>query len=288
MHDIDERLCQLFFQVLYLFRLPLLRLHQVDGPDTEQALYVHDDLFRCRRGQPPRAGIVAAAPPSSRCVLVIGLAANGRVSLESGSLPYWSGVKPATRRMFSAASAEPPKVCRSDEKNFTSVVCASLRCAMLSIRCASVAFCPSARCFHSPFSSCSNPPGPELVKVEPSLTHQLMRIGGTRYGIPISGGGTHNLRNGLRVHVPGIVVCAGGNRFRPVPDIIHIDALPSCIRHKDLSRSFSCCPKRSFTVLRKASTSNTVPIFPNSAYAASIRVWLSRLARVTSASLMSS
>ena len=32
-----------------------------------------------------------------------------------------------------------------------------------------------------------------------------------------------NLRNGLRVHVPGIVVCAGGNRFRPVPDIIHID-----------------------------------------------------------------
>lgn len=30
MHDIDERLCQLFFQVLYLFRLPLLRLHQVD------------------------------------------------------------------------------------------------------------------------------------------------------------------------------------------------------------------------------------------------------------------
>ena len=44
MHDIDERLCQLFFQVLYLFRLPLLRLHQVDGPDTEQALYVHDDL----------------------------------------------------------------------------------------------------------------------------------------------------------------------------------------------------------------------------------------------------
>mgnify|MGYP000284958693 FL=1 len=39
MHDIDERLCQLFFQVLYLFRLPLLRLHQVDGPDTEQALY---------------------------------------------------------------------------------------------------------------------------------------------------------------------------------------------------------------------------------------------------------
>ena len=22
MHDIDERLCQLFFQVLYLFRLP--------------------------------------------------------------------------------------------------------------------------------------------------------------------------------------------------------------------------------------------------------------------------
>ena len=45
---------------------------------------------------------------------------------------------------------------------------------------------------------------------------------------------------------------------------------------------------RSFTVLRKASTSNTVPIFPNSAYAASIRVWLSRLARVTSASLMSS
>ena len=45
MHDIDERLCQLFFQVLYLFRLPLLRLHQVDGPDTEQALYVHDDLL---------------------------------------------------------------------------------------------------------------------------------------------------------------------------------------------------------------------------------------------------
>ena len=62
MHDIDERLCQLFFQVLYLFRLPLLRLHQVDGPDTEQALYVHDDLFRCRRGQPPRAGLVAAGP----------------------------------------------------------------------------------------------------------------------------------------------------------------------------------------------------------------------------------
>ena len=52
-----------------------------------------------------------------------------------------------------------------------------------------------------------------------------MRIGGTRYGIPISGGGTHNLRNGLRVHVPGIVVCAGGNRFRPVPDILHIDGL---------------------------------------------------------------
>ena len=53
MHDIDERLCQLFFQVLYLFRLPLLRLHQVDGPDTEQALYVHDDLFRCREDTRP-------------------------------------------------------------------------------------------------------------------------------------------------------------------------------------------------------------------------------------------
>ena len=170
----------------------------VDGPDTEQALYVHDDLFRCRRGQPPRAGIVAAGPSVIQMRVGNRLAANGRVSLESGSLPYWSGVKPATRRMFSAASAEPPKVCRSDEKNFTSVVCASLRCAMLSIRCASVAFCPSARCFHSPFSSCSNPQALNWSKSNPPYA-SVMRIGGTRYGIPISGGGTHNLRNGLRV-----------------------------------------------------------------------------------------
>ena len=45
------------------------------------------------------------APPSSGPLLVIGLLEKGLVSLESGSLLYRSGVKPATRRIFSAASA---------------------------------------------------------------------------------------------------------------------------------------------------------------------------------------
>ena len=50
------------FQVLYLFRLPSFDFIRSMVLTLEQALYVHDDLFRCRRGQPPRAGIVAAGP----------------------------------------------------------------------------------------------------------------------------------------------------------------------------------------------------------------------------------
>ena len=44
MHDIDERLCQLFFQVLYLFRLPLLRLHQVGKKGTPKRDQFEADL----------------------------------------------------------------------------------------------------------------------------------------------------------------------------------------------------------------------------------------------------
>ncbi len=60
MHDIDQRLGELLFQVLYLFTLALLGFHQVDGTDAEQAVDVDDHLLGCRRGEPARAGIVAS------------------------------------------------------------------------------------------------------------------------------------------------------------------------------------------------------------------------------------
>lgn len=56
------------------------------------------------------------APPSSNPVLVIRFALKGCVLLLPGSFPYKSGVNPAARKIFSAASADPPKVARALDK----------------------------------------------------------------------------------------------------------------------------------------------------------------------------
>ena len=58
MNDIDQRLGELLFQVLYLFRLSLFGLHQFDGLDTEQAVDIDDDLLGCCGGEPARPGVV--------------------------------------------------------------------------------------------------------------------------------------------------------------------------------------------------------------------------------------
>ena len=67
------------------------------------------------------------------------------------------------------------------------------------------------------------PPAPEPVKIETALTHKLLRVCGARDGVTVGCCGPYNLRYGLRVHVPGVIVCPGGHRFRLVTNIIHID-----------------------------------------------------------------
>lgn len=60
MHDIDKRLGELLFQVLYLLPLSRLCFQQVNGLHAQQAVDIDDDLLGCRRREPPRSGVVAA------------------------------------------------------------------------------------------------------------------------------------------------------------------------------------------------------------------------------------
>ena len=48
MHDIDECLRKLLFQILYFFGLSFLRLHQIDGLYTQQTVNIDNYLFGCR------------------------------------------------------------------------------------------------------------------------------------------------------------------------------------------------------------------------------------------------
>lgn len=48
MHNIDECLRKLLFQILYFFGLSFLRLHQIDGLYTQQTVNIDNYLFGCR------------------------------------------------------------------------------------------------------------------------------------------------------------------------------------------------------------------------------------------------
>ena len=48
MHDIDECLRKLLFQILYFFGLSFLRLHQIDGLYTQKTVNIDNYLFGCR------------------------------------------------------------------------------------------------------------------------------------------------------------------------------------------------------------------------------------------------
>ena len=45
MHDIDERLLELLFQILYFFGLSFLRFHQIDGLYTQQTVDIDNYLL---------------------------------------------------------------------------------------------------------------------------------------------------------------------------------------------------------------------------------------------------
>lgn len=127
--------------------------------------------------------------------------------------------------MFSAASAEPPNVCRSEEKNLTrscGPACGPQCCphAARRWRPCPIHAAPSAR-------PCpARIPIPQAARNRSAAAHQLLSLGGTGDGIPIKCRRTDNLRDGLLVHVTGVVVRLCRDRFGFVSQIRSVDDLP--------------------------------------------------------------